>query len=99
MESKVIFRDYQEQQAQDHNDLQDYAQRSFDHLVLDAVSGNTRLFAGFAVTKTGQTEVQIAPGRFYDVLGVIYALNNTTTQSMVAYLAAARHAIGTLVTS
>ena len=89
MESKVIFRDYQEQQAQDHNDLQDYTQRSFDHITLDAVNNNTRLFAGFTVVKTGQTEVQIAPGRMYDVLGVVYALNTTTTQSMVVYLAAA----------
>jgi hypothetical protein len=88
LESKVIFRDYQEQQAQDHNDLQDYAERSFDHLVLDAVTAERR-FAGFQVTKTGQAEVQISPGRMYDVLGVIYALNTTTTQSMVSYLAAA----------
>lgn len=89
MESKVIFRDYQEQQAQDHNDLQDFTERSFDHLTLDAVSNNMRLFAGFGVTKTGQVEVQIQPGRFYDVLGVIYALNTTTVQSMVSYLATA----------
>jgi hypothetical protein len=89
MESKVIFRDYQEQQAQDHNDLQGFTERSFDHLTLDAVSNNMRLFAGFGVTKTGQVEVQVQPGRFYDVLGVIYALNTTTVQSMVSYLAAA----------
>jgi hypothetical protein len=89
MESKVIFRDYQEQQAQDHNDLQSFTERSFDHLTLDAVSNNMRLFAGFGVTKTGQVEVQVQPGRFYDVLGVIYALNTTTVQSMVSYLAAA----------
>ena len=89
MESKVIFRDYQEQQAQDHNDLQLFTERSFDHLTLDAVSNNMRMFAGFGVTKTGQVEVQIQPGRFYDVLGVIYALNTTTVQSMVSYLAAA----------
>jgi hypothetical protein len=88
MESKVIFRDYQEQQAQDHNDLQTFTERTFDHLVLDAVTSERR-YAGFQVTKTGQTEVQISPGRMYDVLGVIYALNSTTTQSMVSYLAAA----------
>jgi hypothetical protein len=85
----VIFRDYQEQQAQDHNDLQDYVRRSLDHLVRDAVTYERR-FAGFNITKTGQTEVQIEPGRFYDVLGVVYALNSTTTtQSMVSNLAAA----------
>lgn len=87
MESKVIFRDYQEQQAQDHNDLQDFAERTFDHMVLDAITAERR-FAGFAVVKTGQTEVQIAPGRMYDVLGAINALNTTTTQSMISYLSA-----------
>ena len=88
MESKVIFRDYQEQQAQDHNDLQEFTERTFDHLVLDAVTAERR-FAGFQVVKTGQAEVQISPGRMYDVLGAIYALNTTTTQSMISYLAAA----------
>lgn|GEM_PF-870456 len=88
MESKVIFRDYQEQQAQDHNDLQTFTERTFDHLVLDAVTAERR-YAGFNVTKTGQTEIQIEPGRMYDVLGVIYAINTTTVQSMVSYLAPA----------
>jgi hypothetical protein len=88
VESQVIFRDYQEQQAQDHNDLQDYARRSLDHLVLDAVTAERR-YAGFNVTKTGQTEIQIEPGRMYDVLGVVHARNTTTTQSMVSYLASA----------
>ena len=86
MESRVIFRDYQEQQAQDHNDLQEYVKRSFDHVVFDAVTAERR-FGGFTITKTGQTEIQIAPGRFFDVLGVVYALNTTTSQSMVSYLA------------
>jgi hypothetical protein len=88
MENQIIFRDYQEQQAQDHNDLQDYVRRSLDHLVRDAVTAERR-FAGFNITKTGQTEVQIEPGRFYDVLGMVYALNSTTTQSMVSYLPSA----------
>ena len=83
MESRVIFRDYQEQQAQDHNDLQIFAERSFDHLVLDAVTSERR-YAGFTCVKTGQVEVQISPGRMYDALGAIYAVNSTTTQSMVS---------------
>jgi hypothetical protein len=85
MESRVIFRDYQEQQAQDHNDLQVFTQRSFDHLTLDAVTAERR-YAGFTCIKSGQAEVEIQPGRMYDVLGVVYALNSTTTQSMVSYL-------------
>ena len=70
MEQEVIFRDYQEQQAQDHNDIQSFARTSLDHLVGDAVTASRR-YAGFAAAKTTQTEVQVSPGRFYDVYGAV----------------------------
>lgn len=87
MQKNVIFRDYQEQQAQDHNDIQTYARAAFDSLVNDAVTA-TRRFAGFNAVKTAQTEVQIAAGRFYDANGAVYARATTLTQSMTAYLPA-----------
>lgn len=87
MEKQIIFRDYMEQQAQDHLDLQDFTRDSFDHLVLDAVTA-TRRYAGFNVQKTAQTEIQIAPGRFYDVLGAVYHRDTTLVQSMLTYLPA-----------
>lgn len=95
MEKEVIFRDYQEQQAQDHIDLQDFARTSFDHLVNDAVTA-TRKFAGFNVVKTAQTEVQIAPGRFFDVLGAVFARGTTLEQSLVPYLPAVASRIVTV---
>jgi hypothetical protein len=55
VEKQVIFRDYQEQQAIDHSNLQDYARDSLDHVVNDAVTAGRR-YAGLAVTKTAQTE-------------------------------------------
>lgn len=87
MERQIIFRDYMEQQAQDHLDLQDFARDSLDHIVLDAVT-ETRRYAGFGVTKTAQTEIQVAAGRFYDVLGAIYHRDTTLVQSMLTYLPA-----------
>lgn len=87
MEKVVVFRDYQEQQAQDHTDLQAYARATFDHLVLDAVTA-TRRYAGFNVSKTAQAEIQIAPGRFYDVLGAMYHRDTTLVQNMLTYLPA-----------
>ena len=87
MEKRVIFRDYQEQQAQDHNDLQAFARSSLDHLTLDVVT-KTRRYAGFTVIKTAQAEIQVSPGRFYDVLGAVYHRDTTLVQSMLTYLPA-----------
>ncbi len=95
MEQVVIFRDWQEQQAQDHNDLQAFARTSLDHLVNDAVTASRR-YAGFAAAKTTQTEVQVQPGRFYDSTGAVYHRDTVTTQSMVSYLAAAAKRIVTI---
>jgi hypothetical protein len=87
MERQIIFRDYQEQQAQDHIDLQNFTRTSLDHLVVDAVT-DSRKYAGFAVSKTAQAEVQVSAGRFYDVAGAVYSRSGTLVQSMVAYLPA-----------
>lgn len=95
MEKQVIFRDYQEQQAQDYTDMQDYVRQSVDHVVLDAVTA-TRRYAGFAVTKTAQTEIQVAAGRMYDLLGAVYQRSTVLTQSMVTYLPAVAYRIVTL---
>lgn len=88
MRQKVYFRDDQEQQAQDHTDLQDFAEKTFDDLVRDAVTA-TRRYAGFTVTKTAQVEVQVQAGRFFDVGGAVYHRDAVLTQSLLAYLAAA----------
>lgn len=92
MEKQVIFRDYQEQQAQDHSDLQAFARAALEHVVNDAVT-NVRRFAGFSVVKTAQTEVQVQPGRFYDVAGAVYGRASVLTQSLTTSLAAAARRI------
>lgn len=87
MDQQVIFRDYQEQVATDHNNLQDYVRTAMDDIVTDAVSA-TRKFSGLMVSKTGQVEVTIGLGRVYDAGGV-YALRAVLTQSLATYVAAA----------
>lgn len=88
MERQILFRDYQEQQAQDHRDLQDFARASIDHVVHDAVTA-TRRFSGFTTTKTAQVEVQVTAGRFYDIDGSVYNRSTTLVQSLLSYLPAA----------
>ena len=94
MDRKVIFRDYQEQVATDHNNLQDYVQDAMDNIVSDAVS-NTRKYSGLMVTKTGQVEVTIGAGRMYD-MGGVYARRTVLTQSLATYVAAAAKRVVTL---
>ncbi|MBI1649879.1 hypothetical protein [Hyphomicrobium sulfonivorans] len=88
MEQQVIFREYQEQTAGDHNNIQDFTRRSFDHLTNDAVTKTNR-YAGFAVVKTAQIEVQVAAGRMYDQNGAIFARNSSLSQSLTSHLPAA----------
>lgn len=87
MQRQVIHRDYQQQTAGDHNDQQTFVREAFDTLIADAVSA-ARRYAGLLVTKTGQVEVAVAPGRIYDA-GAVFARRTTLTQSMATYTAAA----------
>lgn len=95
MEQQVIFRDFQEQTASDHNNTQSFARQSFDHVINDAITKSNR-FAGFNVIKTAQTEVQVSAGRLYDQNGAVFSRNVTVTQSMTPYLAAAAQRIITV---
>ncbi len=92
MEKQVIFREYHSQEARDHNNIQKYAQAAVDHVVYDAVT-QSRRYAGFAVTKTGQAEITVAKGRMYSNDGAIYGRESALVQSMLGYLAAASQRI------
>jgi hypothetical protein len=101
MEKQVIFRDYQEQQASDHNNLQGYVRGSLDDLVYDAVTGTLR-YSGFNTVKSNQAEITVAPGRFYGKNtagqpGAVFSLPTQTVQSLVSYLAASSQRIVTIV--
>ena len=92
MEKLVYFRDFQEQQASDHNNIQAYARTSIDHIVDDVVTKSNR-YAGFAVVKSAQAEVSVASGRLYQAGGAVFNRASSLTQSLTAYLAAASQRI------
>ena len=64
MERRTIFQDGMDNDPADYNNLQDFAQSSFDHIVADAVTPE-RKFAGFKAAATGVTTVTVRPGRLY----------------------------------
>ena len=71
MESTVIFRDRQELQSADLNNMQDFTRASIDHVVKDAIDGG-KAYAGFTASKTAATEITLSSGRLY-AGGEVYA--------------------------
>lgn len=64
MESRVIFQDGMDIDPADFENLQDFAQRSIDHVVADGITSD-RKYAGFAVTQSGGATISVAAGRLY----------------------------------
>ncbi|QQN73170.1 hypothetical protein [Croceicoccus sp. YJ47] len=64
MERRTIFQDGMDNDPADFNNLQDFAQTSFDHLVADGLTPE-RKYAGFKAAATGVTSVTVQPGRLY----------------------------------
>ncbi len=64
MSKQIIFRDRQEVQADDLNNIGGFAQESSDRIVREAITDEKK-FSGFAVSKTGATEVTVAPGTYF----------------------------------
>jgi hypothetical protein len=73
VEQTVIFRDRQELQSADLNNMQDFARASLDHVVKDAVDGG-KAYTGFSASKTAATEITLSPGRYY-AGGQVFARN------------------------
>jgi hypothetical protein len=76
-ENSVIFRDNQEVQAQDFNNLQEWIGESLDHVVVDTIEPNMS-YSGFALSKSAPTVCAVAPGRLY-AKGSVYARTETVT--------------------
>jgi hypothetical protein len=76
-ENAVIFRDNQEVQAADFNNLQDWLGTSLDDVVLDAIEPG-QAYTGFALSKTAPTQISVAPGRVYSK-GMVYVRTDTVT--------------------
>lgn len=74
MEKQVIFRNYQDVEPDDLNNIQSFARQSLDHLVGDAVTGS-RGYAGFVTSITAAAKVSVAAGRLYQS-GAVYIREN-----------------------
>jgi hypothetical protein len=76
VEHNVIFRENQELDADDINNVQGWTQDAIDHVVLDTLVG-TKAYSGFALSKSAQTVIQTQPGRLYvggpGASGAVYA--------------------------
>ena len=71
MEQTVIFRDRQELQSADLNNMQDFTRASLDHVVKDAIDGG-KAYSGFTASKTAATEITLSAGRLF-AGGEVYA--------------------------
>lgn len=64
MSKTVIFRDRQEVQEGDLNNVGSFAREAMDRIVREGMTDEKK-FSGFAVAKTGATVVTIAPGTYW----------------------------------
>lgn len=86
MEKQVIFRDRQEYQAADINNLEGFTEVSLQHFMQDAITPE-RLFVGFLVTNPSSTEIEVAPGHLWDgPSGNVYVSESAKKESIVSYL-------------
>lgn len=95
MDNKVIFRDRQEMQAADLNNLQDYAADAIKAVIADGLTED-RHFTGFAVDQTAATEISVAAGRLYSG-GQLYSRDTATVFSLFTHLPVATKRIVSLV--
>jgi len=78
MSKTVIFRDRQETQAADFNNLGLYQQAALDAVVADAVTDDRR-YTGFATTQETATSVRVGVGRLYQAGAVYEALSDSVS--------------------
>lgn len=84
MEKQVLFRDRQELQAADFNNIGGYAANAIQHIVQDAVSTGQH-FTGGIVSAKSATEVDVAALRYYNN-GIVYASEQVETLNLFQYL-------------
>ena len=95
MQKQVIFRDRQELQGADFENLQAYVAQTFGDLIGDGISDG-RHYAGFAVSQKSATEVDATAGRLYDA-GQVFITEATQTLDLFSRLPVAQKRIVALV--
>ncbi len=84
MEKSVIFRDRQEVQATDFNNIAGYGRASMDHVVADAIQ-NGKSWTDFTVTRTAIAQVTVSAGRLYNA-GAVYVSEADTVFDLLTDL-------------
>jgi hypothetical protein len=95
MESRVIFLDGMDNDPADFNNLQDFAQRSLDHLTADGVT-SLRKYAGFQASAASAVAFAALPGRLYSG-GKIYNYADSFAYDFTTALPLATRKVATLV--
>lgn len=70
MEKQVLFRDRQELQSGDLNNIQAFARLAIDRIVKEGLTSEKK-FTGFNVSKSGATEISITTGAYWSD-GAVY---------------------------
>ncbi|MEM2073963.1 MAG: hypothetical protein QW228_06325 [Candidatus Aenigmatarchaeota archaeon] len=84
MYKKVIFRDRQELQAEDLNNVELFTDQTFDVITTDAISDSVH-YTGFQVSQQGTIEIRVEPGRLYKN-GKIYISEQAQDFNLFQYL-------------
>ena len=84
MYKKVIFRDWQELQAEDLNNIEAFTDEAISSLITDSISDRTH-YTGFSVVQDSATEITVQPGRLYSG-GKVYILEQPQQFNLFQYL-------------
>jgi hypothetical protein len=79
VEKRVVFRDRQELQAADTNNVQEFVATSLQHICQDTV-GTGLFYSGLQTSLQSQTEIKIGSGRFWQN-GKVYTRDVDATQA------------------
>lgn len=86
MERKVIFRDRQEFQAADANNIEDFTDASLQSILINAISTENKI-AGMNVIAKSATEISVSPGKLLvGATGKMYSLDDAMDISLFSYL-------------
>ncbi|MEY9138502.1 hypothetical protein ABIE79_010030 [Bradyrhizobium diazoefficiens] len=97
MENKIIFHANIDDDPTDFTRLQDFAEASLDHVVLDGISNLTK-YTGFGTTKSAVTQISVQPGRLYSA-GKVYSSSETAwSKDFITQLPVAGKRIASVVT-
>jgi len=86
MDRQVVFRDRQELQADDLNNVEEFTDRNFGHVITDAITGE-RQVTGMALSQETTTSLEVDAGRLWSGdTGEIFSLDAAAALSVFSYL-------------